>query len=220
MSYIHEALKKAQREKETSHHDYHGIGTAGGYKPTSLPGKSLVWLFFLLIVLAFTAYLWLPSIRLQPPDPSPVKPKGVPQPDKLAKAMALFKRARLFHKARRFQMAKQLYEETLSLDPTHIDALNNLGVLYMYDKNYAAAQGHFEKVIALKPDYEDPYYNLACLYALTGEVAQGLAYLNRAVSLDQIVKDWARTDTDLQNLHGLPAFEEIIGHHASDLSKS
>jgi adenylate cyclase len=88
--------------------------------------------------------------------------------------------------------------------------LNNLGVIHIYDKNYSAAQALFEKAIRLKSDYVDSYYNLACLHALNGEVSQSLVHLKEAVSLNQSVKDWARRDTDLQNLRLVPEFEEII----------
>ena len=89
--------------------------------------------------------------------------------------------------------------------------MNNLGVLYIRDKDYTAAQRSFEKAIQLQPGYVDSYYNLACLYAIKGEARQGLDHLKKAASLDRTAKDWARKDTDLENLRGLPEFEEIIG---------
>jgi len=46
---------------------------------------------------------------------------------------------------------------------------------------------------------------------MKGEVKQSLTHLKKAVSLDHSVKDWARRDTDLKNLHGRPEFEEIMG---------
>ena len=92
-----------------------------------------------------------------------------------------------------------------------MDALNNLGVIYIRDKDYLAAQRSFEKAIRLKPGHVDPHYNLACLHAIKGEVKQSLAHLKKAVSLDHSARDWARRDTDLTNLRGVSEFEEIIG---------
>jgi Tfp pilus assembly protein PilF len=97
------------------------------------------------------------------------------------------------------------------LDPRYVDALNNLGVIYIRDKEYMAAQRNFEKAARLKPDYVDAHYNLACLHAIKGEATQSLAHLKRAVSLDNSARDWAQKDTDLENLRGLPEFEAIIG---------
>ena len=125
-------------------------------------------------------------------------------------AAALYEKARLFQKSGRLQEAKRLYEETLSVDSDYVDALNNLGVIHIHDKNYSAARAFFAKAIRLRPGYVDSYYNLACLHAIKGELTESLSHLKKAVSLDQSVKDWARTDTDLQNLHGVPGFEKIV----------
>lgn len=235
MSYIHKALNKAQKEKEARYHKDHGIASTPGYKPRFFSGKALWLTSFLLISLAFAAYLWLPSKRIQPHINEPAMPEATQQspphpalsppgervreashkllskhPEGLANAAALFEKARLFQKSGRLQEAKQLYEETLSLDPGYVDALNNLGVIHIHDKNYSAARAFFAKAIRLKSDYVDSYYNLACLHALNGEVSQSLVHLKKAVSLNQSVKDWARRDTDLQNLRRVPEFEEII----------
>jgi tetratricopeptide (TPR) repeat protein len=108
----------------------------------------------------------------------------------------------------------RFYERTLSLNPDYVDALNNLGVIHIQNRRYSAARESFAKAIRLRPDYVDSHYNLACLHALEGEVSQSLIHLKRAVSLDQSVKDWARGDADLRNLHGVQGFEEIIGRGA------
>ena len=91
-----------------------------------------------------------------------------------------------------------------------MEALNNLGVLYLHDKDYSAAQRKFEAITRIEPDDADPYYNLACLHSAKGEKKQGLAYLKKAISLNPSVRNWARTDTDLDNLRSSPEFEEII----------
>ncbi len=211
MSFIHEALKKAQKEKDARYRKYHGIVSTPGYKPRFFSGKALWCTSFVLISLAFTAYLWLPSRGTQPPVREPARPEATPQPQSVVNVVALYEKARLFQKSGRFQEAKRLYEETLSLDPDYADALNNLGVIHIHDKNYSAARAFFAKAIRLKPDYVDSYYNLACLHALKRELTQSLSHLKKAVSLDQSVKDWVLTDSDLQNLHGMPEFEEIVG---------
>jgi tetratricopeptide (TPR) repeat protein len=233
MSFIHEALKKAQKEKDTLYRKYDGIVSTPGHKPRLFSGKALWWTSFLLISLAVTVYLWLPSKGTQPPIREPARPEATSQPESLFPlasplrervrvkkngarenllGTSLYEKARLFQKSGRFQEAKRLYEKTLSVDPDYVDALNNLGVIHIHDKNYSVARGFFAKAIRLKPGYVDSYYNLACLHASKGELTQSLSHLKKAVSLDQSVKDWARTDSDLQNLHGVPGFEEIISN--------
>lgn len=210
MSFIHEALKKAQKEKDARYRKYDAIVSTAGHKPRFFSVKALWWTSFLVISLAFTVYLWLPSRGKQPPIREPATPEATPQPKSVENAAALYEKARLFQKSGRLQEAKRLYEETLSVDSDYVDALNNLGVIHIHDKNYSAARAFFAKAIRLRPGYVDSYYNLACLHAIKGELTESLYHLKKAVSLDQSVKDWARTDTDLQNLHGVPGFEEIV----------
>ena len=259
MSYIHKALKKAQKEKETRYHKYNGIVSTPGHKPRLFSAKALWLTPFFLISLAFAAYLWLPSTGTQPPireparpeatpqskpalqaDESPQsqpapqpqvtprpqatpqpavtpqsrtapRPQAMPQPRGVANAAALYEKARVLHRSGRLQEAMRLYEKALSLDPDHVYALNNLGVIHIHNRMYRAARACFEKAIRHRPDYVDSYYNLACLHALEGGLSQSLIHLKKAVSLDQSVKDWARRDADLGNLRGMPEFEEIIG---------
>ena len=284
MSSIHEALKKAQREKDAGYQKYRGIVSAPRYNPVFFSGKKLWWASFLVISLVFTAYLWLPSRGTQPSIPEPVEPEAAPQAESLplpsslsdgdregrnavelsrwveknppkspftkgglskarplgkgepsktppfskgglggdftrhsnhestlnSTATSLYEKARDFQKSGRLQEAKRLYEEALDLDPEYVDALNNLGVIYIQDKKYSAARALFLKAIRLRPGYVDSHYNLACLHAIKGNVRQSLDHLNRAVSLDPAVKDWARKDSDLQNLRGVPEFQDIV----------
>ncbi len=62
----------------------------------------------------------------------------------------------------------------------------------------------------MKPGYVDPYYNLACLFALTDQPEQALRYLKRAVPIDPQVKEWAKQDADLRNLHNLAGFKRVV----------
>jgi tetratricopeptide (TPR) repeat protein len=130
--------------------------------------------------------------------------------NKVQNAQTLFERAERFRKQGRLKDAVRFYEEALKLDSDHVDALNNLGVVYLLDKNYSAAQRRFEAITRIKPGDADSYYNLACLHAIQGEQRQSLAYLKKAISLNSLVRAWARTDTDLDSLRGVPEFEEII----------
>ena len=212
MSYIHEALLKAQKEKDASHPRYQRtlLGTAG--KPGILSGK-VVWMIgFGVILLAFALYSWLGfKDKKAVPAPQVLRPETLSRAEDNAKAKEYYETARHLQNTGRLEDAKRLYRKTLMLDPSSVYALNNLGVLYMQDKSYAEAQNSFEHAIQQKPDYVDPYYNLACLHALKGETISSLAQLKKAISLDTSVREWARKDRDLQNLKGVPGFEEVMG---------
>lgn len=206
MSYIHEALKKAQKERDGRYQEYSGLLFARGEKTRFFTGRALWWssLLLIFILLAFGSYSWFHPKERQ-------TPATTTEPESAINAKSLYDRARIFHKSDRLQDARRLYQKTLRLDPGYVDALNNLGVIYIHEKEYSTAQSSLEKAIRLKPRYVDPYYNLACLYALKGEVRESLAHLKKAVLLDQSARDWARRDTDLENLWGVPEFEEMIG---------
>ena len=215
MSTINEALKKAQKQRDSRHKGYSGSLSARGRGMGSLFGRSVLWgsLILMAIFLAFGSDSWLDFwIEKTPETPAPQnrKPPTVRAPKSATDAKESYDMARLFHRNGSLGDAGRLYRETLKVDPGYVDALNYLGVIYIREKEYPAAQINFEKAIRLKPGYVDPHYNLACLYAIKGEVRESLAHLRKAVSLDRSVRDWARRDTDLENLRGLPEFEEII----------
>jgi tetratricopeptide (TPR) repeat protein len=287
MSNIHEALKKAQKDRDVRNLEYSGILAASRRKRRRLGWKAVGWLFPLMIVilLAFFYDSWLNFRGLQTPNPaenehqrfqpvhdgtvpdmskeiSPGKPRtlrpgesrtvasgrpqgveigerpisnsGPPQAIKPGPPQGMdqgrppaikpgeakstvsnkpeetYERARRFHTEGRLEEAKRLYEETLQLDPGHVDTLNNLGVIYMRKKDYLAAERNLEKAVRLKPRYAEPFYNLACLKAITGDTKRALAYLQKAFSLDPTVRDWAQKDADLETLRQLPEFKELI----------
>jgi tetratricopeptide (TPR) repeat protein len=220
MSYIHEALNKAQKERDARHGEYSGVLARRKLKKGFLPRRSVLWITFSLVVifLAFASYSWLDSEVFQPTD-KPVRSehkyrmpaatqKSGPTPATGAKGF--YERGNVFHRKGRLREAKRLYREALRRDPGHVDSLNNLAVIYMREKNYSAAERSLEKAIRLKPRNVDPHYNLACVYAIKGELSKSLAQLKRAGTLDPSVKTWALNDSDLRNAQNDPEFEKII----------
>jgi tetratricopeptide (TPR) repeat protein len=129
---------------------------------------------------------------------------------KIEDVEGIYDKARAFHKIGRFRDAKRLYQQVLNADPKSVDALNNIGVIYLHEKNYKAAETNFEQAIRLEPENVDPHYNLACVYSLKGDIERGISYLKKACSLNTDAKNWAGTDADLENLRGTPEFENII----------
>ena len=220
MSHIHEALKKAQKERDVRHYKYHGIASAAGYRGKSFRSKAAWLATFILILVAFTSYLWLIPKTAQTPGFEGTRseaalPQTSSESEPAINAAQMYEQARLLQKKGHLREAKYLYEKALKLDPDLVNALNNLGVINISLTDYASAQHNFEKAIGLRPDYVDAYYNLACLHALKGEVSQSLAHLKKAILLDQSVRSWARTDADLENLRGTKEFEELMGLHDS-----
>jgi tetratricopeptide (TPR) repeat protein len=123
----------------------------------------------------------------------------------------------LYQQALRYQQkdnvtrAANIYKKILRIDPKHLSALNNLGVIYMSQKRSEAAKRIFEQAIKVNNAYVEPYYNLACLYSQSGDTSNSLNYLKKAIKLKNDVKNWAINDTDLVNIQALDEFKKIIG---------
>jgi tetratricopeptide (TPR) repeat protein len=217
MSHINDALKKAQKERDARYLRY-GAALAMIGKEKGLFRSRIVWcslFLFIIFLVAFVSYSSLDSRDRQTPVTIELQhneqPTPAPKPEGIDNAKALYESARDFHRRGRLLRARRLYEETLRLDPSYVDALNNLGVIYIHEKDFSAAQKSFEEAIRLNPGYVDPYYNLACLFAIKGDRKESLTHLRKAVSLEKEVRDWAREDSDLDNLRAEPEFEEIVG---------
>ena len=213
MSYIHEALRKAQKEKDSRRPDHHRPFSGTVKKRGVFSGRSR-WLVALgVILLAFTLYSWLDFNGKEAVTASDEKVKPTVQPERTDSVQAgeFYKRARFLQRRGRLEDAKVFYEKALMLDSNSVKVLNDLGVAYMQGGDYVEAQESFEQAIQRKPDYVDAYYNLACLYALKGEKIRSLTHLKKAISLDASVREWAKKDRDLQNLKDQTEFQEIIG---------
>jgi tetratricopeptide (TPR) repeat protein len=124
-------------------------------------------------------------------------------------AEARYKEALSAQRSGDTKKAEALYRRVLLIDPGHVRALNNLGVLYMKSKNTEQAMALFGKAIVLKKDYVDPYYNLACLYARKNEINESLWYMKIASAIDGDVIDWVKKDADMKNVVASPEFKKI-----------
>jgi tetratricopeptide (TPR) repeat protein len=216
MSYIHEALKKAQKERDALSVKYSAIMAALPKRENPLSGK-MVWAPLFLLALVFLVFVVYSQVNVLS---SPVAPKPDAEPRKPApqapgvqerSAKEVYDEARRFHHMGRLEEAARLYAETLRSDPGHVEALNNLGVICLQRKDLASAQENFLKAIRLRPQSADPHYNLACLYAIKGELGLGMAHLKKAAAIEGSAKVWARQDRDLENLRRLPEFEVFMG---------
>ena len=64
------------------------------------------------------------------------------------------------HKEGKLEEAERLYREILEIEPTQLDANNNLGVLLQSSNRLEEAEKSYKKAIELKPDYAEAHYNL------------------------------------------------------------
>jgi tetratricopeptide (TPR) repeat protein len=280
MSYINDALHKAQKEKGSPYASYGGVVSAEGKKPgtrrTRVLAIGLIAVFF--FAAGLIAWLTWPAIRktpgamtiVQSPGVSTARPKqntpfadarkmpthrpsasaevaaplstkiektpsagktltdevkeekqnavipdnnikqeASPQPA-LADLESLYKQALQKQREGKLKEAKELYKEVIKKEPRHIQALNNLGVVYLKLKRYKWAIIRFNDALDIQHNYVDAYYNLACLYAQKNDTKQSLFYLKNAIDFNPDVRQWAARDNDFKNLANLPAFNKIL----------
>jgi tetratricopeptide (TPR) repeat protein len=240
MSYINDALKKAQKEKDSRYERFGGIITAGPEAP-GLPRKKrlVIGVAVLSLVLIsagvlLTLYVpWSsslvkreltapvtagnPAVQAaaatpagQAPTVSRESSATVKEAPALREAEALFQGALAAQRKGDLKGAETLYRKVLLLVPGHVQALNNCGVLYMGQKKRDPAIAMFSRAIVLKKDYVDPYYNLACLYAQAKEIDESLWYLKVAMTINGDVKNWVEKDADMKNIAASPAFKKLM----------
>jgi tetratricopeptide (TPR) repeat protein len=239
MSYINEALRKVQKEKESRYVAYEHIVSADGKKLEqpkrwlSIIGISIVFFFAvgIIVLLYWSEDKKMPVIQRISAPPvvaSAVvaghKPEGNTkvefQPQKTtaqvrikqeaAESKAIFAQALERQRKGKLNEAKKLYRKVVKIDQHNVKAFNNLGVIYMSEKNYKRAIMRFNDALNIKHNYTDAHYNLACLYAQKNDVSRSLLYLKNAIKFNPEVIKWAKNDSDLKVLADLPAFNKLL----------
>lgn len=241
MSYIDEALKKAQRERDSRYQRFGGIIASGpAAKKTSVRKKLAIGSAIALVVL-LPAGLLIAVYVFQRPSPvttaspssvisesgeakSPTAPQVMPNGDARSEGPGVrpgalpnqreaenqFREALTAQRRGDHKQAESLYQQALLLDPGHVRALNNLGVLFMDQKKKREAVALFNRAVGLKKDYVDPYYNLACIYARVDEIDESVKFLKIAMSINREVVNWAMKDADMSNVVASEEFKKIM----------
>jgi tetratricopeptide (TPR) repeat protein len=260
MSYIDEALHKAQKEKDSRYAGYSNILSSATAPPVKPKRKWMISAILSVIVVvsvvfSFAVYYIAEDIKSEnsnhnPPqtmsqskshvqivtimreerssvesenvakEKPPVTAASAPPKGKVPSAdvAELYKEALQQQQNKNLLTAEILYKKIIELAPKHVQALNNLGVIYMSQKKNDKALRFFDKAIAAKGDYVDPYYNLACLYAQY-DVGNSLQFLKKAISMNSEVKKWAQNDNDLKKLHKSPEFRKLLGTDSETTAK-
>lgn len=239
MSYINEALKKAQKEKDAKSVNFMGSPETSGEMGRSFHLKylyyALIFIFTITIILFLNSGLrYLSSsksndtqglisgeITSKYHDRDNSKEATESNPvDQSENNEAMdsdrnhdddfYSKAVSLTKQGRIEEAKSVYRKVLIQSPGDTRALNDLGVLLLHEGEFHQAENYLEKAVRLNPGDVNPYYNLACLQTLHGNRQKGMEYLKKAVEIDSRVKDWIKEDSDLEGLKDLPEFKEIF----------
>jgi tetratricopeptide (TPR) repeat protein len=76
--------------------------------------------------------------------------------------------------------------------------------------NYADLVPQLREVVAQAPEYGLLFYNLACLESLTGQEAEAIQHLRKAIELSEQFRAYARQDSDLDAIREDPAVQELL----------
>lgn len=79
--------------------------------------------------------------------------------------------------------AKLLYQSILKEQPSHIEALNNLGVIAMREGNSKEALFYFNKVLQYKKNYGKAYNNIGLLMMKDGQKHLAEEYFRKSIEL-------------------------------------
>jgi tetratricopeptide (TPR) repeat protein len=227
MSYITDALKRAQKANDDRYLPYREIISARPRrrvrgKKRLILGVSLASLV-LLASTAFSLITYLGQDGAQD-DASPVAPSAIRakvdavtrQPVRLAPEDRARDTDILFQAGLRRQQAgdigdaEALYRKAIKADPENLNALNNVGVLCMHQKRDGEAIDIFYQLIEAKGDWADPFYNLACLFSRQGDIPKSLKYLKIALWLNKGLREWARNDPDLEPLRSGAEYPKLV----------
>ncbi|OGP95640.1 MAG: hypothetical protein A2157_09205 [Deltaproteobacteria bacterium RBG_16_47_11] len=89
-----------------------------------------------------------------------------------------------FYNQKEFSKAIQAYQKVIELDPTYVEAYNNLGIIYQTLGDTKNAFGAYQKATEINPRYEKGYNNLGLLFLLEGRYEEALEVFRKALAIN------------------------------------
>jgi tetratricopeptide (TPR) repeat protein len=90
----------------------------------------------------------------------------------------------LFFNRREFSKAIQAYQKAIELDPTYVEAYNNLGITYQMIGESDKAFEVYERATKINPKYEKGYNNLGTLLLLKDRYEEALDAFQKALAIN------------------------------------
>ena len=87
------------------------------------------------------------------------------------------------HVKKNFNLAENLYNKVLKMDPNNVDSSFLLGTLYLQRKNLERAMEFFNEVIKNKPDHVNATHNLAYALIEIGKPREAKKLLNKVIRM-------------------------------------
>ena len=89
-----------------------------------------------------------------------------------------------FYNQKDFSKAIQAYRKVIELDPTYVEAYNNLGITYQMIGDADRALGAYQKSTEINPRYEKGYNNLGILLLLRGRYEEASEAFQKALAVN------------------------------------
>ena len=89
-----------------------------------------------------------------------------------------------FYNQKEFSKAIEAYQKVIELDPTYVEAYNNMGIIYQMLGNADRAFGAYQKATEINPRYEKGYNNLGILLLLKGRYEEALEAFEKALAVN------------------------------------
>ena len=100
-------------------------------------------------------------------------------------------------------------DKSLSIDENYGYARFNKALTYELYKNMDEALKWYNKDLEVE-DYVWSYYGISSIYGRRGDVANTMAYLNKAIKMDSGVKEVAKTEHDFDPVKNSEEFKKAI----------
>ena len=84
----------------------------------------------------------------------------------------------------RIKEAKVIYKKVLTIQPDHVETLNNLGVIAVRENNTQEALFYFKRILEYRKNYSKAYNNIGLIAMKDGNHQLAEEYLRKAVSLE------------------------------------
>jgi tetratricopeptide (TPR) repeat protein len=95
-----------------------------------------------------------------------------------------FKSAIESHQKNNLEVAENLYNQILKIDPNHIGATNNLGVVFQKLEEFQKAKVCYEKAITINPNYVDAHNNLGVIFKELKEHQKAKDCFEKVIKID------------------------------------
>jgi len=88
------------------------------------------------------------------------------------------------HQEGRFDFAHEFYNQVLKINPNHLFALNNIGLIFNQLGENQKAKEYFEKAIQINVNYADAHNNLGVIFKELKENQKAKEYFEKAIQIN------------------------------------